>query len=82
MLCLAGTIVKKYIPCSKQKAFQVADLLLLKRQAGSGSDPVNLLCLVEKVDREGGRKTQKYTLEVLVSAAIRGSGTPYIPRFD
>ncbi len=73
-------MVMKYIPCSQQKAFQVADLLVLRRQAGNGSDPVELLCLVEKVDRVGGRRTQKYTLEVLVSAAIRGSGTALYPK--
>ena len=72
----------KYIPCSNQKAFQVADLLVLKREVANGRDPVELLCLVTKVDREGGRRTQKYTLEVLVSAAIRGSGTPYISGID
>ena len=64
---------------SDQKAFQVADLVLLSRHAGKDTDTngsAELLCLVEKVTRTGGRREQ-CTVEVLVCAAMKGSGTPH-----
>ena len=57
----------------------MADLVLLSRHAGKDADSdgsVELLCLVEKVVRTGGRREQ-CTIEVLVSAASKGSGAPH-----
>ena len=57
----------------------MADLVLLSRHAGKDTDTngsAELLCLVEKVTRTGGRREQ-CTVEVLVCAAMKGSGTPH-----
>ena len=71
------------VECSDQKAFQVADLVLLSRHAGKNTDnddSIEILCLVEKVARTGGRREQ-CTIEVLVSAAIKGSGTSHAAHY-
>ena len=71
------------VKCSDQKAFQVADLVLLSRHAGKNTDnddSIEILCLVEKVARTGGRREQ-CTIEVLVSAALKGSGTSHAAHY-
>ena len=54
----------------------MADLVLLRRRGGERTDSdacAEVLCLVEKVAKSGGRREQ-CSLEVLVSAAVKGSG--------
>ncbi len=56
--------------------------MLLSRHACKGADSdgsVEILCLVEKIARTGGRREQ-CTIEVLVSAALKGSGTTHAAR--
>ena len=68
--------IRVYFTCSDQRAFQVADLVLLRRRVGEGADSdgcTEILCLVEKAATSGGRREQR-SLEVLVSAAVKGSG--------
>ena len=68
--------IRAQFTCSDQKAFQVADLVLLRRRTVEGTDSngcAEILCLVEKAAKSGGRREQ-LSLEVLVSAAVKGSG--------
>ena len=60
----------------------MADLVLLSHHAGKDTDAhgsAEILCLVEKITRTGGRREQ-CTVEVLVSAAMKGSGEPHAAR--
>ena len=66
--------------CSDRKAFQAADLLLLRPQAGkdgggsasSSGSITDLLCLVEKAEREAGQR-HSCTVEALVCSVMKGS---------